>query len=181
MTQLRRCERLIDLQRRLPAVLQGRDKPRDAAEAIQFAELCGIKGRFAAAAGLYAVALAASPRSAEDLRTVHRYTAACAAALAGRGLGEDAATLGEPERDRWRERSRAWLGAELTLWAGALDRGPEADREVVRQRLAHLWADPDLAGLRDPAVLDKMPPAERQQWVSLWSDVDALIDRPIRP
>ena len=85
LAQLRRCERLIALQDRLPAVLQGKDKPADAAETLEFAELCGILGQLVAAARLYAEALAASPRLAEDLRTDHRYRAACAAALAGCG------------------------------------------------------------------------------------------------
>ena len=38
-----------------------------------------------------------------------------------------------------------------------LDGGPQADRLLVRDRLAHLWADPDLAGLFDPDALDKLP------------------------
>ena len=45
LAQLRRCERLIALQDRLPAVLQGEDKPADASETLEFAELCGILGR----------------------------------------------------------------------------------------------------------------------------------------
>ncbi len=44
LAQLRRCERLIALQDRLPAVLQGNDKPADASETLEFAELCGILG-----------------------------------------------------------------------------------------------------------------------------------------
>ena len=85
LAQLRRCERLIALQDRLPAVLKGKDKPVDAAETLEFAELCGLLGQPVAAARLYAKALAASPQLAGDLHTDHRYRAACAAALAGSG------------------------------------------------------------------------------------------------
>ncbi len=44
LAQLGRCERLIALQDRLPAILQGKDKPVDAAETLEFAELCGTHG-----------------------------------------------------------------------------------------------------------------------------------------
>ena len=54
LAQLGRCERLIALQDRLSAVLQGNDKAADASEAFEFAELCGILGQPAAAARLYA-------------------------------------------------------------------------------------------------------------------------------
>jgi serine/threonine-protein kinase len=175
--QLRRCQRLLALQDRLPAVLQGKGRPRDAAEALEFAELCGMRGRFAAAAGLYADAFAASPPSPEDPGATDRYTAACAAALAGCGRGEDGSALGEADRVRWRGRAREWLRAELAVWARALESGPEADRLLVLRRLAHLWADPDLDALFDRDALDKLPPPERAEWRVLWGDVDALSRR----
>ena len=81
------------MQDRLPAVLKGKDKPADASEMFEFAELCGILGQPAAAARLYAEALDASPRLADDLHSDHRYRAACAAPLAGRGRGVNGAGL----------------------------------------------------------------------------------------
>ena len=176
-TQLRRCRRFLALRDRLPAVLRGKDTPRDAAESLEFAELCGMQGRFAAAARLYADAFAASPPPPDDPGTTHRYTAACAAALAGCGRGEDGATLGEADRARWRGQAREWLRADLAGWARTLESGPESDRLLVRRRLAHLWADPDLAVLFDHDALDRLPPAERQECRTLWGEVDALIRR----
>ena len=76
-----------------------------------------------------------------------------------------------------RARAREWLRAEVTLWTRALDGGPQADRLLVRNRLTHLWADPDLAGLFDRDALDKLPPAERQECRALWAEVDSLIGR----
>ena len=58
-----------------------------------------------------------------------------------------------------------------------LDGGPHADRVLVRDRLTHLWADPDLAGLLDQESLDELPPAERQECRALWGEIDALIRR----
>ena len=138
LAQLRRCERLIALQDRLSAVLEGKDKPADAAETLEFAELCGIQGQMVAAARLYAEALDASPRLAGDLHAEHRYRAACAATLVGCGRGANAAGLSEAERAQWRKRAREWLRAEVTLWTRVLDNGPLADRFLVAQKLAHL-------------------------------------------
>jgi eukaryotic-like serine/threonine-protein kinase len=177
LAQLRRCERLIALEDRLPAVLRGDEQPGDVAKTLEFAELCGIRGQLVAAARLYADALATSPQSAEDLHAEHRYRAACAAALVGCDRGGDGADLSREERARWRGRAREWLRAEVTLWTKALDGGPQADRLLVRNRLTHLWADPDLAVLFDHDALDKLPPAERQECRTLWGEVDALIRR----
>ncbi len=177
LAQLRRCERLIALQDRLSAVLQGKDKPADASEAFEFAELCGILGQPVAAARLYAEGLDASPRLSDDLHAEHRYRAACAATLVGCGPGASAAGLSEAERARWRQRAREWLRAEVTLWSSVLDRGPHADRLLVAQKLAHLWADPQLDALLDREALDRLPPAERQECRELRDAIDIQIRR----
>ena len=165
------------MQDRLSAVLQGKDKPVDASESLEFAELCGRQGEEVAAARLYAEALDASPRLAGDLHAEHRYRAACAAMLAGCGRGANAAGLSEAERARWRQRAREWLRAEVTLWTRVLDGGPNADRLLVAQKLAYLWADPNLAGLLDHEALDRLPPAERQECRELWDAIHVLIQR----
>ena len=128
-----------------------------------------------AAARLYAAALGASPRPVEDLHAEHRYRAACAAALAGGGRGGDTAALSEAERSRWRQRAREWLREEVTVWTTVLDGGPHADRLVVAQKLAHLWADPELAGLLDREPLDPLPPAEHQECHAPRSEIDVVI------
>jgi hypothetical protein len=67
--------------------------------------------------------------------------------------------------------------AELTVWSKTLENGPEEDRALVRQKLAHLWSDPDLAGLFERDALNKLPTAERQECRALWADIDTLIRR----
>ena len=150
------------MQDRLPAILDGKEKPADASETLEFAELCGLLGQEVAAARLYAEALGASPRLAGNLHTEHRYRAACAATLAGCGRGADAAGLSEAERARWREQAREWLRAEANLWTSVLNGGTHADRILVAQKLARLWADPQLDGLLDSEARDRLPPAERR-------------------
>jgi serine/threonine-protein kinase len=59
--QLQQCEQLLALEPRLPAILEGKDKTANVAEAAQFAEICRIKQKYVAAARLYADALKAAP------------------------------------------------------------------------------------------------------------------------
>ena len=44
----------------------------------------------------------------------------------------------------------------------------------VARVLAHWRQDPDLAGVRDPEHLAKLPGEEQQAWRALWEAVDAL-------
>jgi serine/threonine-protein kinase len=174
--QLNQCELMITLDARLPAVVRGEERPASAKEKLQFAVLCRLRKYYAAAARLAAEAFDESPPLAEDLRAQRRYNAACAAALAGRGVGGDAAVLDAPARARLRRQAVAWLRADLGAWAEAVDRGPR-DRAAARRALTHWRTDPDLAGVRDPAELNKLPAAERADWAALWTDVDALLPR----
>jgi serine/threonine protein kinase/Flp pilus assembly protein TadD len=173
---VRECRRLVELDGRLPSVLKGEAQPA-AAERKEYAYLCSRKKLYAASARLWARAFADDPKLADDLCAGHRYYAACAAALAAAGRGKDAGGLGDAERVRWRKQALEWLRANLeandTLLAG---RKPE-DCGAVRQRLSHWQADPDLAGLRDPAAVAGLPADEREAWRRLWADVEVLLAR----
>jgi tetratricopeptide (TPR) repeat protein len=177
---LQRCQRLRALEVSLAAVIQGKDKPAPA-DCLDVAELCFVKKHYATAARLYAEALATTPQLTEDLRAGHRFNAARAAALAGGGQGDDAAGLGEPERAGLRKQARDWLRLDLAAWAKKVETGTEADRIHARKTLAPWRDDPDLAGLRDPDALAKLPPAERQECSTLWCDLDALLKRARSP
>jgi tetratricopeptide (TPR) repeat protein len=171
--QLQRCERLLALEGRLPAVLQGQDQPADAPERLEFADLCTIRKEYAAAARFYTDAFTAKPSLADDLQAGHRYNAACVAALAGGGRGADAAALDEKEPSRWRQQALDWLRAELAAWTKKAQ-GPPPDRVAVRRTLDHWRVDADLAGVREPEALGRLPDAERQAWQQLWAEVDRL-------
>jgi tetratricopeptide (TPR) repeat protein len=111
--QLRRCEALLALGARLPAVLRGEARPGDAAELLGFAEVCRLKKRHADAARRFEKAFAHNPQLPDRLQTSFRYNAARAAALAGGGQGEGGDKLSPEERARWRRQARAWLQAAL--------------------------------------------------------------------
>jgi serine/threonine-protein kinase len=175
--RLRACERFLILEARLPAILSGAEKPASAAERIEFAELCLLKKRSAAAARLYAEAFAMGPTLAENPRTGLRYAAACSAALAGCGRGEGAAELGGAERARWRRQALEWLRADLTAWVGWLDGDPAARRAVVHQALTYWQENPDLACVRDPGELGKLTADERKEFVAFWTEAAAVLAR----
>jgi serine/threonine-protein kinase len=161
----------------LQSLLQGSCRPRDNDERVALLGVCQFKDRRLAAARLYADAFAADPKLAEDLRAESRYRAAGCAALAGCGRGADGAELGEAERARWRKQARTWLRADLAVLATKLAGGVAADRFLVQKTLSRWRTDPDLAGLRDPEALDRLPPDERQECAALWGNIDALLKR----
>jgi len=43
--------------------------------------------------------------------------------------------------------------------------------------MAKWRSNPALAGVREVNALDKVPPAERQEWRTFWNDCDALLQR----
>jgi hypothetical protein len=48
---------------------------------------------------------------------------------------------------------------------------------MVRQRLRYWKSDADLAGLRDPDALARLPTEKRQACRTLWADVEALLQQ----
>jgi tetratricopeptide (TPR) repeat protein len=159
---------------RLPAVLRGDDRPADNSERLEFARLASDRLRHAAAARLYADALACDPARAEDRQARHRYNAACAAALAGCGMGRDDPAPGEAARAAMRRHALDWLRAELAAWSKQVKSGPPPGRPAVVQTLTYWQADMDLAGVRAPDALARLPAAERAAWQAFWADVDAM-------
>jgi Tfp pilus assembly protein PilF len=178
--ELQRCEELLALDEKLPAVLQGKTRPADAAERLALADLCRYKQLYAASARFAADAFAQQPQLADDLLTQARYHAACAAALAGCGQGKEAAPLDDQERPRLRKQAQDWLRLDLALWAKEAESDNPKARETIQKTLKHWQTNADLAGVRDKDALDKLPEKERQQWQQLWAAVAAQLQRAER-
>jgi tetratricopeptide (TPR) repeat protein len=169
--------RWLPMVRRLPAVLRGDDRPANAAEELDFAILCQqyYLRRYVAAERFFAGAFAADPKLVDDLKSWNRYNAACAAALAGSGQGENAAQLDDKEKARLRGQALVWLKADLAAHGRQLASDQLQDRDEARVRLLHWQQDPDLVGVRDAAGLAKLPVTERAAWQKLWQEVEGVL------
>ena len=174
---VKQAEWLVAHAGRLPAILKGQDHPATPAEGIEFAVLFYNQGRRQASALLYTEALTADPKLGDDRRAQHAYNAACTAALAGCGKGKDDPAPTSPPPVPTSAAALDWLRTELAAWGQILDGGNPKQRASVAQALQHWNADSDLAGVRDPDALIKLPGAKRKTWQALWADVDRLILR----
>jgi serine/threonine-protein kinase len=158
----------------LPAFLDAHYQPQDNDERLALLGICQFKNRTWTSARLCADAIAADQKLASDLGSGLRYRGARAAALAGCGRGDDVSGLTDAEKAGLRAQARQWLQADLAAWGKELERIP-ASRDRIRQTLLRWQNEPDLAGLRDPANLDKLSAGERQDCLALWTAVASTL------
>ena len=163
----------------LPAFLAGTYQPADQCERLAFVGAGEFNGLTRASARLYADAFATEPSLANDPERGRRYRAACMAASAGCGRGKDASNLNDEERARLRDQARRWLRAEVAAWGKKIDSDPAA-KESTENALKRWLTDPDLAGLREPDLLDKLPVAESLACREMWREISAQIERARR-
>jgi len=176
--QLQRCEQRLVLDGKLPAILQGATSPAGPDEALTLALMCQQhKRRYVATARLFADAFAAEPKLAADLDRQHRYNAACSAALASAGQGEDALRLPDKVVGMFRRWALGWLRDDLTTYAKLAEQNNPAVKQAVQQRLVHWRRDLDLASVRTPQALDLLADNERAACQALWRDVEELLSR----
>jgi eukaryotic-like serine/threonine-protein kinase len=164
------------LDARLAAVAGG-GTPKDNAERLALAGRAHAMRRFALAARLWAEALAADPKLADDRQAQHRYHAACAAALAGSGQGKDDPKPDDAAKAKLRKQALDWLKAELSAWKRVSMIVEPGNKELVAKTLTHWKQDADLAGIRDAKELAKLPDEERAALKQLWGDVEALLTK----
>lgn len=176
---VRDAKRLVELEGKLPGLRKGETKPADANEQMELGRLCLYQRRYAESVAFYHAGFRAKPALATDLAAAHRYNAACSAARAGTGQGEDAATLTETERVALRKDALDWLRADLVLRQKQAESDKPQDRAAVIRAMQHWRRDTDLAAVRD--AIDQLPEAERDDWRKLWQDVEPLLQRAAVP
>lgn len=174
---LQRCERLLALATKLPAILKGDQQPADNAERLGLAEVCEYQHRYAAAARFSRDAFAKDARLAEDLQSGARFAAAQDAVRAGCGLGEDAGELDDRQRASWRKQGLEWLRADLKLQGQLLVDGKKEDRKGVAEALRFWLKDTNLAEVRDAERLAKLPREEQETWGKLWTEVQFVLKK----
>jgi serine/threonine-protein kinase len=177
MQQLRRCEQLLALDQKLSAIRDGTETPANDEERLALARLCQqpFKKYYAAAARFFAEAFANDGGLADDMTHLHRYNAACAAALAGCGSGDDADKLDEGERARLRHKALDWLKADLDQWAKQAASDSSKARGTALQQLKRWQTDRALAGIREKDNVAKLTDHEQAEWRKLWSDVEDVL------
>ncbi len=173
-TQVELCELSLRTEALLDGVLEGGPLP-EGSVALDFAEICYVKGRWTDAATLYARGFAETPRPFDDLTSAVRLEAAVCAAQAGLATEPDAPDA--LERAAWREQARAWLCEELLAWSEPVDGGRVVDATRLRERWWRAQRDPRLAGVRDAEALERLPPEEAEQCRALWGEVASLLAR----
>ncbi|HZV06064.1 MAG TPA: tetratricopeptide repeat protein [Gemmataceae bacterium] len=173
------AKRRAALARRLPFILTGEESPANPGDAVVLASMCQqpYKKHYAASARLYAEAFTLDSKLAADLNQQHRYNAACSAAVAAAGQGEDAHSLPDKSVAMFRRWALGWLRDDLRAYAKLAERtNPDVNKNIQIQ-MAHWRSDADLASVRDPQELDRLPDNERAAWQALWRDVDELAKR----
>jgi serine/threonine-protein kinase len=176
---IRQCERLVELDERLPGFIDGTTTPASVSEGIELAVLCSLKRLNCAAVRFYEIAFAAEPKLTDNLEAHRRYDAARAAALAGCGEGKDADKLDGQERARLRRQALDWLRADLEGWGRLPDKDQDkAGSAATLTRILQSWlVDTGFAGVHGPEAMAKLPEAERLPWRILWGDVEDALTR----
>jgi Flp pilus assembly protein TadD len=121
------AERWMKLDARLRQIQKSEAVASDAAECFALGELCQLPCRqlYAISVGFYTEAFASEPELMGGLRSGIRYAAACAAAQASCGQGNDATRLNRQECARLRKQAFTWLSADLDDWRSELAREPQ--------------------------------------------------------
>lgn len=152
-----RCDYFLSLEAKLSAVLDGKEKLAEAADALVLAGMCERQKRYVPAARLYASAFKVNPRFADNLPSAYRSRAAVCAVRAAE-TEKDAAAL--------RQTALNWLRADLEA------RQKHGDRTARLRQTVEQWCrDPQLAGVRTVMALEKLPAAERADWQGFWHTV----------
>jgi hypothetical protein len=131
--------------------------------------------------GLYQRAFKDDPSQADDFRERHRFAAAVSAVRAAEGKGRDGAALTAGQRAAFRAQALDWLRADLDALIRRLGRATPKDRDRIVGELRRWVTRPALAGVRDRAILARLPEPERDACRRLWADVEQAIRKTEKP
>ncbi|MDB5349366.1 MAG: serine/threonine protein kinase [Planctomycetota bacterium] len=168
------CERMIEVETRLPAYIKGEAKAADFRGMLMMADVCRLKSLNAASARFFGQALDLPEGRSSPPQSGIRYNAACVAVMAAAGQGKDDPPVDGPTRDRLRLSALDWLRADLAAWGSLLKSPSPPERAEIARTLAHRKSDPDLGGIRDEAALAALPASERATLQTLWREVEDL-------
>ncbi len=114
-------------------------------------------------------------KSAEPANSSERLEFARAAALAAAGQRVGAPLLDDAAKAKLRGQALDWLKAELAAWTKLLESGAPQARLTIAIALSAWQKEADLAGIRDPEALARLPRVEQAEWQARWAEVEALV------
>ena len=85
---------------------------------------------------------------------------------------------GAAERARWRAQALDWLRADLARWTDQLNRSSDS-RSSIQSELRRWLREKDLAGIREPNELARLPESERADYIRFWAGVQELFVRSL--
>jgi hypothetical protein len=168
-------ERQVHLDSQFENFLAAAARPENNTTRLELAQVCYYTKRFTMAARFWEEALAEDPKLGGDRQAQYRYKAACAVALAAAGPGKADTPLDAAAKAKLRAQALDWLKAECDAWAKLLDPNVPQARALLVGALGHWKSNADLATIRDPAALTRVPETERKAWQDLWARVDDLL------
>jgi hypothetical protein len=124
---------------------------------------------------MFAEAFKASPALARGRNGLDRYNAACEAALALRGKGEDDPAPDRDARLGLVSLALGWLEEERTVWETRLPGQSVSDRARIVAELNHWKHDPDLVAIRSPALIKGLPASHGDACVAFWAKIDGML------
>jgi tetratricopeptide (TPR) repeat protein len=144
-------------------------QPKNGRAQSELGSMLADAGRYAEALKVLVDAIREYPDQANDPRTYLRYNAACLSMNCADGLGVNAPP--PTERPAYRKQALAFLTTHLAAVRKLAATDTALHRHVQR------WSeDRDLASVRDPKTVGRLPPDERDAWNRLWTEVRALRD-----
>jgi hypothetical protein len=105
----------------------------------------------------------------------HRHNAACNAALAARGKGQDDPVPDQNARLGLLSLALGWLDEDRTAVERGLAVASPADRFRIVAMLNHWKNDPDLAGLRTARLVKLLPASQQNDCAAFWAKIDAML------
>ncbi len=160
---------------KLPEIVAGTIKPTDSLSQRACAEWFLLHRQCPVAAiRWYEAAFQQQPSLANDVDAENRFHAACAAAMAGCGMGEDAAMLNNDEKTNFRKKALEWLRDDLEVWGKRNRVGDIFTQSYAAQKLSEWPRNHRLDMVRDEASLSRLPAEERAKWQKLWSEIEIL-------
>jgi eukaryotic-like serine/threonine-protein kinase len=128
-------------------------------------------GRYAEGLKAMVDAIQEYPDLAMEPRYCLRYNAACLSMNCADGLDVKALLAADPAA--YRKRALDFLAADLAAIRSLATEHPAQGHKILQAWLA----EKDLASVRDPLAIGRLPPAERDAWTRLWAQVRALRDQ----